>query len=69
MLSNILDVHEDDTNKSGVIYLGIGAINNVFYAIRSLVHIGKAFSSAHEPSDSFYTADNSRSLMERYFKL
>jgi len=67
MLREILDLHEDDTDKSGRIFLVIDAISNAFDAIRSLIHLGKAYSDAHEPSDSDYTGENSRLLLERSF--
>lgn len=64
ILREILDLHGDDTEKSGAITI-VEAINDAFYAIRSLIHLGKAYQSAHEPSDSDYTGDDSRSILAR----
>jgi len=54
MLQEILDLHEDDTGKSGGICSVIEAISNGFYAIRSIIHLGNAYRNVLEPSDSDY---------------
>lgn len=63
MLRNLLDLNEDDTEKSGSVYSVAEVINNAFYMIRSLIHLGKAYRKAHESSDSEYTHEDSRSLL------
>jgi len=65
MLREILDLHGDDTGKSAGMYSIVEAISNAFYAIRSLIHLENAYRNAHEPSDSDYTGEDSRSLLER----
>lgn len=65
MLRQILDLHEDDTEKGGGAHPVSEAINNAFYAIRSLIQLGKAYRNAHESSDSEYTAEDSRSQLAR----
>jgi len=65
MLREILDLHGDDTEKNGGISSIIEAINNAFYAIRSLIHLGKAYQNAYERSDSDYTGEDSRSALAR----
>jgi len=62
MLREILNLHWDDTEKVGGLSSVIDAINNAFYAIRSLIHLGNAYRNAQEPSDSDYTGD-SRSVL------
>lgn len=63
MLREIFD-QGDDTEKGGLSPV-VDAINNAFYAIRSLIHLGKAYQNAHEQSDSDYTGDDSRSAIIR----
>jgi len=65
MLKLVLDLHEDDTAKGGSAHPVLEAINNAFYAIRSLIELGKAYRNSHESSDSEYTAEDSRSLLAR----
>merc|ERR1719285_1118407 len=62
MLREFLNLHADDTEKIGGLRSVIEAINNAFYAIRSLIHLGKAYHNAQEPSDSDYTGDLSSVL-------
>jgi len=64
-LLDILDLHDNDTDKSGRMHSVVEAINNALNAIRSLIQLGHAYKNAHEPSDSEYTAEDSRSLLER----
>lgn len=63
MLREFLNLHGDDTEKIGGLRSVIEAINNAFYAIRSLIHLGKAYRNAQEPSDSDYTGGDSRSVL------
>jgi len=63
MLRKLLDLNEDDSEKSSRVHSLAEVINNAFYAIRSLVHLGKAYRNAHESSDSEYTNEDSRSLL------
>jgi len=42
MLKKLLDLDEDDSEKSSRVQSAAEAINNAFYAIRSLIHLGKA---------------------------
>jgi len=65
MMKEFLDMSWDDTEKTGGLHSVVEAINNAFYAIRSLIHIGYAYRNVHEPSDSEYTGENSRSLHAR----
>jgi len=65
MLRELLDMQGDDTEKNGGISSIIEAINNAFYAIRSLIHLGKAYQNAYERSDSDYTGEDSRSALAR----
>jgi len=60
MLRKLLDLNEDDKEKSNRVHSVADVINNAFYAIRSLVHLGKAYRNAHESSDSEYTNEDSR---------
>jgi len=63
MLRKLLDLNEDDREKSSRVHSVAEVINDAFYAIRSLVHLGKAYRNAHESSDSEYTKEDSRSLL------
>jgi len=63
MLREFLNLHGDDTEKIGGLRSVIEAINNAFYAIKSLIHLGKAYRNAQEPSDSDYTGGDSRSVL------
>jgi len=63
MLKHLLELNENDTEKSHGMHSVAEAINNAFCAIRSLIHLGKAYRNAHESSDSEYTAQDLRSLM------
>jgi len=65
LLRAILDLREDDAGKGGRMNSVVGAINHAFYAIRSLINLGKAYSNGHESSDSEYTAEDLRSLLAR----
>lgn len=62
MLKKLLDLDEDDTEKNGRAHSAAEAINNAFHAIRSLIHLGKAYRNVHESSDGEYTAEDVRSL-------
>jgi len=64
MLREILDLHWDDTEKVGGLRSVVEAINNAFYAIRSLIHLGYAYRNAREPSDREYIGDETRSLLD-----
>jgi len=63
MLKHLLDLDENETEKSSGAHSVAEALNNAFCAIRSLIHLGKAYKNAHESSDSEYTAKDTRSLM------
>jgi len=62
MLKKLLDLDEDDTQKSARVHSAAVAISNAFHAIRSLIHLGKAYRNVHESSDGEYTAEDLRSL-------
>jgi len=65
MLRWILALQRDDPEKSDGISSIIETINNAFYVLRSLIHLGKAYQDAHERSDSDYTGEDSRSIFAR----
>jgi len=65
LLREILDLHDNDTDKNGTMHSVVEAMNNAVNAIRSLIQLGNAYKNAHEPSDSEYTAEDSRSQLER----
>jgi len=69
LLKRLLDLNEDDTEKSGRVYSAAKAINNAFYAIRSLIHLGKAYRKMHELSDGEYIAEDLRSLASSFANL
>jgi hypothetical protein len=62
MLKDVLDLHVNESGKTSGTHAAAEAISNAFYAIRSLIHLGKAYRNAHESSDSEYTAEESRSV-------
>lgn len=65
LLREILDLHDTDIEKSGRMHSVVEALNNALNAIRSLIQLGNAYRNAHERSDSEYTGEDSRSLLER----
>jgi len=62
MLKKLLDLDQDDAEKSARVHSAAEAINNAYHAIRSLIHLGKAYRNVHESSDGEYTAENLGSL-------
>jgi len=62
MLKKLLDLDQDDAEKSVRVHSAAEAINNAYDAIRSLIHLGKAYRNVHESSDGEYTAENLGSL-------
>jgi len=65
LLREILDLHGTDIDKNGRMNSVVEAVTNALNAIRSLIQLGNAYKNAHEPSDSEYTAVDSRSQLER----
>jgi len=53
---------EYDTEKTNGLTTAVEAINNAFFAIRSLIHLGYAYRNMHGLSDSEYTGDETRSV-------
>jgi len=65
LFRELLELHDTDTEKRGRMHSVVQAVNNALDAIRSLIQLGKAYQNSHEPSDSEYTREDSRSMLER----
>jgi len=58
ILKELVDLWREDRGKTNALHLAVEALNNSFFAIQSLIHLGYAYQSMYEPSDREYTVED-----------